>query len=100
MNIIATKHAEQRAKERAGLPAKSVKRIALKALNNGIEDIHLKGEISGWVFNKLNNHSESRKFFLYGDKAWVFSPEDDNYILVTLLQLPSGLVRKVKNISA
>lgn len=99
MNVIVTKHAQQRAKERAGLPAKSVERIAQKALEKGIEDTCLKGEVSGWVYNKLNNHSEGRKFYLYGDKAWVFTEENGAHVLITLLQLPSALVRKALNIA-
>lgn len=99
MNVIITDHAKQRAKERAGLPAKSVERIARKALINGIEDSRLKGEISGWVINKLSNYADNRKFYLYGDKAWIFALEGSDHVLITLLQLPADLCRKVRNIA-
>lgn len=99
MNVIVTDHAEQRAKERAGLPAKSVKRIAEKALLKGIKEECLKGDVSSWVNSKLNNHADNRTFYLYGDKAWVFAKEAGNLVLITLLQLPNEICRKAKNIA-
>ncbi len=99
MNVVVTDHAKRRAKERAGLPAKSVERIARKAILNGIDDSRLKGEVCCWVNKKLDNYSGNRKFYLYGDKAWVFALDNSAAVLVTLLQLPVDICRKVKNIA-
>ncbi len=99
MNVVVTDHARQRAKERAGLPAKSVERIARKALLNGIHDSRLKGEVSDWVNNKLMNYPDNRMFYLYGDKAWVFVCDKGAHVLITLLQIPAELCRKARNIA-
>ena len=97
MNIVVSKHAYDRAKERLGLNKKSADRMAMKAYEQGIDGNSLKGSIQRYILNKIESHEEMEShIYLYGDKAWVFGGYGNRLVLVTILNLSQEMTRRYK----
>lgn len=92
MDIIVSKHAEQRLKERCGLNKKSVQRITEKAFENGIRHRELKGNMRKWVDGLYLHEQKANNIRLYGDKAFLFCGK----ILVTVIQIPASMRNELK----
>jgi len=96
MEIIVTKHAEQRVRERCGCNKKSVKRMAQRAYDKGLRTEDTKGAVRAWLDDKQAKHADNEAIRLYGDKAWMFA-NPSQPILLTILQIPTELQRKVND---
>lgn len=87
MEVIVTKHAEKRLRERCGLRHKSMQRIAEKAFECGVKHCETKGNLKKWVTGLYYSNKKANNIRLYGDKAYIFCEN----VLVTVLQIPSNL---------
>lgn len=90
--VILTKHAEMRIRERSGLNKKAAKRIAMSAYNRGISHKDTKGNLNKWVTSVYFNSPHECVVKLYGDKAFIFRGNT----LITVLQIPSNLRNNMK----
>lgn len=97
MNIIVSDHAYARAKDRCGIPKKSVDRIARKAFESGVNGSVIKGMAAGWIESHKENHN-AKHIYVYGDKAWIFADNNttNTLILVTVLTLPTGILFQLR----
>lgn len=95
-NILITKHAQDRIKERCGFNRKAAQRMADKVYQEGIRISSTKGEVGDWALSRHINHPDS-EIAIYGDKAWVYAPHhmEDTTALVTVIQIPTPLQKKV-----
>ena len=93
MVIIVTNHALKRLAERSGLSKTAAVRMAEKAYEQGITHAQTKGNLNKWVTRLYFVNRKANNIKLYGDKAFIFS---DN-ILITVLQIPAGLCKNLKN---
>lgn len=94
MTIVVTNHALRRLSERSGLSKIAGMRMAEKAFEEGVQHKETKGNLNKWVTSLYFVNKKANNIRLYGDKAFIFS---DN-ILITVLQIPSKLVKEVKRI--
>lgn len=94
MVIVVTNHALKRLSERSGLSKTSGMRMAEKAFIEGIQHRETKGRLNKWVTSLYFVNRKANNIRLYGDKAFIFF---DN-VLITVLQIPSNLVKEVKRI--
>lgn len=90
-DIIITKHAETRLKERCGLNKKSIKRISQKAFNNGLPGEKAKGELKKWTKSIRRRNEAINNVRIYGDKIFLF----DGYTLITVLQIPYSVMKQL-----
>lgn len=88
-----TKHAEERLKERCGFNKKTSERMAHRAYEEGITHSETKGRLNKWVTSLYFRNEKANNIRLYGDKAYIFC----NQILVTVIQIPSSLMKDLKN---
>ena len=83
--LQVSRHGERRARQRVGLPKKSVERNAQRALTEGIGYREASGALRkylGWLYERYNGNGNNIR--IYGDKVWVFHDE----ILITVLNVP------------
>ncbi len=95
MKVNISNHAYDRGKERLGLSKKSIDRMAEKVLEKGIHGTDLKGSIYSWIQNKLDNHERTGDIYVYGDKAWVYSRKPNCILLITVLNIPANMQKKI-----
>jgi len=82
-----TRHAEQRTRERVGIPKKAVRRAADKAIAQGVKRTDTGGGLRrylDWLYWRGNGAANN--ITVYGDKIYLFS--DDT--LITVLNMPSA----------
>lgn len=92
-NIIITKHAYERAKERLGWNKKTLKRMLPKVIDCGTYADDIKGFVKGWAQRKKDNKLNSiDELILYGNSLFLFKKKPnttDTYILLTVVTAPS-----------
>ena len=99
-----TRHAERRTRERVGIPKKSVRRAAAKAITQGVKRTETDGGLRrylDWLYWRGNG--EANNIVVYGDKVYLFG----NDTLITVLNVPTPhmkqaarLMRKRRNDNA
>lgn len=108
-NIRLTTHAIDKAKSRLGLNPKALKRLSVKAYNEGL----MYNDVDGCLRDFLNTKSKLQRFKhqntifrIYGEVVYIFAfNEEQNVIyLLTVYQIPRKLksqaintFKKVKN---
>ncbi len=85
-------HAAERLKERCGMNKKSMQRMAQKVFDEGIRHSQTKGRLNKWVTGLYFKNPKAKNIRLYDDKAYIFCGE----ILVTVIQIPAGLMKDFK----
>ena len=86
ITLAVSNHAMRRMKERAGIPKKSVARIAEKAYNEGVNIETITGYLRQWAKLKFKNNLDKKtKYMIYGSHLYIFS---ENGVLITIEQLP------------
>lgn len=97
MEIILTKHAEERLKDRIGLNKKSLKRNAQKAFDYGYKHSDVKGQLRKYVDKIYLENRDRNTYFdnirIYGDKVYLFKEN----VLVTVMQIPANLTKNLKS---
>lgn len=96
-NIYISNHARQRIKERCGTGKKaSAERMCCLAIERGINAEETRGSLRHWLDEQ--QYEENRIIYIYGDKAYIYSKDDGDLVLVTVLQLPAEIARiAIKN---
>jgi hypothetical protein len=85
-------HAKERMKERCGFNKKCCDRMAIKAFEEGISHKQTKGRLNKWVTSLYFKNKSANNIRLYGDKAYIFCDK----VLVTVIQIPIGLMKDFK----
>ena len=83
--LQVSKHGAKRARQRVGLPKKSVERNAKRALTEGIGYREASGALRryiGWLYESYDWNGNNIR--IYGDKVWIFHDS----ILITVLNVP------------
>ena len=104
--IRVSNHASDRLRERSGLNKKSVQKVAEKAYNNGVKHGELSGSLHKYVSSIAYNSSKGTDIRLYGDKVFIFNKTDGKnkevfegekrvVFLVTVMQIPNHLAKKL-----
>ena len=85
-NVIVTKHAEKRMRERLGIQKKSTQRIADRAYLSGKNYDAVTSKIRRWAKEVCSKHdnNELSGYRFFGDKMFIF----DENVLITVLQIP------------
>jgi nuclear transport factor 2 (NTF2) superfamily protein len=84
--LQVSRHGERRARQRVGLPKKSVERNAQRALTEGIGYREASGALRryiSWLYELYDGNGNNIR--IYGDKVWIFH----DAILITVLNVPS-----------
>ena len=80
-------HAEDRLKERCGLPKKAIERSVLKAFTDGITHCEVKGRLRKYIdWLCMGGHEVTPTVRLYGNHVYLFGRENS---LITVLPLPT-----------
>lgn len=93
--VGVTNHADQRIRQRVGVPRSAVRRLAVKAKAEGIERKDTSGSLRRYL-DALYHYNDKRdsdggyvyndsSIYIYGEKVWVFVGN----ALVTVLNLPN-----------
>jgi hypothetical protein len=80
-----TAHGEDRVQERIGLPKRAIKRLATKALNEGITHSQTSGALHKYLSQVYLKHHKASGMKLYGEFIWIFK----GATLLTVLNLPN-----------
>ena len=83
--LQVSRHGERRARQRVGLPKKSVERNVQRALTEGIGYREASGALRryiSWLYELYDGNGNNIR--IYGDKVWIFH----DAILITVLNVP------------
>ena len=83
--LVITKHAYTRMKERNGWNKKAVTRMVSKIYNDGMRPDQVKGYLKGWVNAKYEYSNEGDEYILFGDKLYIFN----GMTMLTVLPTPT-----------
>lgn len=87
-----SEHAKERIKERCGFNKNATERMANKAFKEGVSHSQTKGKLNKWVTSLYFKNKNANNIKLYGDKAYIFCDS----VLVTVIQIPVGLMKDFK----
>ena len=83
--LVITKHAYTRLKERNGWSKRAANRMIQKVYQNGLRPNQVKGYLKEWVNNKAGYSKEGEEFILFGEKLYIFSGNT----MLTVLPIPT-----------
>lgn len=83
--IVITKHAYMRMKERNGWNKKAATRMVSRVYNNGIRPDQVKGYLKEWVNAKYEYRNDGDEYVLFGDKLYIFN----GMTMLTVLPTPT-----------
>ena len=83
--LVITKHAYTRMKERNGWNRKAAKRMVSKIYNNGMRPNQVKGYLKSWVNAKYEYSNEGDEYILFGNKLYIFN----GMTMLTVLPTPT-----------
>lgn len=95
MEVIVTKHAEERLKERLGLNKKSCARIAKKAYELGKTHTDKNSTLNNYLKRKEHIAEGTTRYTvakIYGEHIFIF----DENILITTFEMPNALKKHIK----
>ena len=93
VEIMLTKHAIDRARDRLSLSEKSLQRLSEKAFFEGIKHGDTKGKLNRFISRKYFNNPAATNIRIYGEVIYFFSSD---FTLMTLYQIPNE-IKKVVN---
>lgn len=83
--VVITKHAYSRLKERNGWSKKASDCMIPKVYVNGLRPEQVKGYLKNWVITKYEYSNERDEYVLFGDKLYIFN----NKTMLTVLPTPA-----------
>ena len=95
MDVIVTKHAEKRIRERQGLNKKACERMAKMAYEKGLIHEDKKGTLNKYLIHKENVHktaTKDRVAKIYGEYLYIF----DGNTLITTFGVPNEIKPMIK----
>ena len=87
--VVITNHAEDRTRQRAGLPKRTVEKNAERAFIDGLEHWELKGSLKRFVDGLYLHYKKANNIRIYCGNVYIFTGNT----LITVIQLP-GRYRK------
>ena len=79
-----SRHADERARKRVGVPRSAVKRMAEKALAEGVQRHETHGPLRRYLDCLYHYNHSANNIRVWHEKVWIFSDQT----LVTVLDLP------------
>ena len=79
-----SRHADERTRKRVGIPRSAVKRMAAKAMSEGVTRHDTHGPLRRYLDALYHYNESANNIRVWSEKVWIFS---DN-TLVTVLDLP------------
>ena len=96
--IIISNHGAKRVRERVGIKKCAVERHVLNVLERGTPEEYTSGRLRHWLDKKREVNDPDRRMWVYGDKVYVFREVGECQTLITVIQIPTGIVvRNVKS---
>ena len=83
--LVITKHAYTRMKERNGWNKKAAKRMVSRIYNDGVRPDQVKGYLKSWVNAKYEYSNEGDEYILFGNKLYIFN----GMTMLTVLPTPT-----------
>ena len=83
--MVITKHAYTRMKERNGWNKKAATRMVSRIYSDGIRPEQVKGYLKGWVNTKYKYRNDGDEYVLFGDKLYIFN----EMTMLTVLPTPT-----------
>ena len=83
--LVITKHAYTRMKERNGWNKKAATRMVSRIYNDGIRPEQIKGYLKNWVHTKYEYSNLGNEYILFGDKLYIFNGKT----MLTVLPTPA-----------
>lgn len=93
---MITKHGSERVNRRMGIPKKGVERQFKLALERGVKHGETKGQLNKWVTKIALNSQSPHHVVLYNGHAFVYAIKGGEPLLITVLPIPSNLMKGVK----
>ena len=90
--MIVTNHAKKRIRQRAGVGKKACHRLAVNAVERGINREQLTGSVRRYLDKLYFSHEDCSDIIVYAGKVFVFVKS----ILVTVMHLPSQYIKDLK----
>lgn len=87
MQLIITRHAEQRIRKRLGVKRKAVEKIAIDAYTNGKSHSECKGNLKRYLDGQFLKEYKATNMRVQNQMLYIFN---DN-TLITVLLLPDNL---------
>lgn len=72
-DIIITKHAYTRMKERNGWNKKTATRMVRRVYSDGTRHDQVKGYLKKWLKTKYEYSNDGDEYILYGEKLYIFN---------------------------
>lgn len=103
VNVVITKHAEKRCKERNGWKRSASRRMAMKALVNGTPSESTEGELHFWIRERKDN-DDSKLYYVFGNHLYIYTTKQETkkeitYILITVIPINQKLLTKHRDTS-
>ena len=83
--LVITKHAYTRMKERNGWNKKAATRMVSRIYSDGVRPEQVKGYLKGWVNTKYEYRNDGDEYVLFGDKLYIFN----GTTMLTVLPTPT-----------
>ena len=93
--MIITRHGDFRTRKRVGVNRSAVKRLARKALADGITRYDAKGGLRRYLDALYHYNGQADNIRVYAEKVWIFSGN----ILITVLDLPQKYKNRANGIA-
>jgi hypothetical protein len=92
MDVVITKHAEKRLKQRL---RKSYKKDIEVFKNRGLSQKSFKGKLKSWAKVSQMKHG-SDKLFVYKNMLWVLAVKKNLEVLITVCPLPEDIRKEAE----
>ena len=79
-----SRHADERTRKRVGIPRSAVKRMAAKAMSEGVTRHETHGPLRRYLDALYHYNDSANNIRVWSEKVWIFS----DHTLVTVLDLP------------
>lgn len=93
--VIVSKHAKKRIKERIGVPKRCSESVAQKAFDSGVSHSASKGRLKRWISKLFLEKKEADNIKIFGNHVFLFRGK----FLITVMHLPkemNGAYKKSK----
>lgn len=79
-----SRHADNRARKRAGVPRSAVKRMAARAMTEGVTRLETAGSLRRYLDYLYHYDESANNIRVWSEKVWIFADQT----LITVLDLP------------
>ena len=94
--MIITRHGDFRTRKRVGVNRSAVKKLARKALVNGISRHDTHGSLRRYLDYLYHYNDSAVNMRIWAEKIWIFT---ENNILITVLDLPQRYKNRARGIA-